>query len=345
MRRRSFLQGLAALGGAALLSSRRIAHAHTTIRQGAADAPARSAAKKKARVALINTTDRADGTRRALDLLGLAPLKDKRVFLKPNFNSADPTPGSTHPDTLRALVQALQRMGAASITVGDRSGMGDTRGVMEHIGVFGMADELGFKTIVFDELSADDWDMIRVDGSHWSRGFALPKVLLGADVVVQTCCLKTHRYGGHFTLSLKNSVGLAAKFVPGDGYNYMTELHSSGDQRRMIAEINAAYRTDLIVMDGVQAFVDGGPDRGKLVEAGVVLAATDRIAIDAVGVAILRHFGTTPAVSKGAIFDQEQIARAAALNVGVSSPAQIEIVTDDAASAAYGAQISAMLLS
>jgi len=37
------------------------------------------------------------------------------------------------------------------------------------------------------------------------------KTFLEAEKVVQTCCLKTHRFGGHFTLSLKNSVGLVAK--------------------------------------------------------------------------------------------------------------------------------------
>ncbi len=103
--------------------------------------------------------------------------------------------------------------------------------------------------------------------------------------------LKTHRFGGHFTLSLKNSVGLAGKYLPGDGYNYMQELHGSEHQRRMIAEINAAYQPALIVMDGVEAFVRGGPDRGDLVAANVMLAGTDRVAIDAVGVALAAPAG------------------------------------------------------
>ena len=73
--------------------------------------------------------------------------------------------------------------------------------------------------------------------------------VLAADGVVQTCCLKTHRYGGHFTMSLKNTVGLVAKRVPGESYDYMTELHGSPHQRLMIAEANAAYTPDLIVLD------------------------------------------------------------------------------------------------
>jgi uncharacterized protein (DUF362 family) len=196
---------------------------------------------------------------------------------------------------------------------------------------------------VLDELDANGWQHFSPPDSHWERGFALPKPVLEADIVVQTCCLKTHRFGGHFTLSLKNSVGLAAKSVPGEGYNYMGELHSSPHQRRMIAEINAAYKPGFIVLDGVEAFRSGGPDRGDMVAANVMLAGTDPVALDAVGVAILRLLGTTQAVSEGPIFAQEQLARAVELGLGVSSGRDIELVTGDDESNAYAAQIMPLL--
>jgi len=295
------------------------------------------------RVAFVKTQDRVAGVNKALGLLEMNSMEGKDLFLKPNFNSADATPGSTHNDVLSVLVQRLQAMGTSRITVGDRSGMGDTRTVMEQKDVFRMADELGFETVVFDELDASGWEMMQVPGSHWQKGFAVARPVLEADGVVQTCCLKTHRYGGHFTMSLKNSVGLVAKWVPGDSYNYMSELHGSPHQRRMIAEVNAAYQPDLIVLDGVEAFVDGGPAQGKQVDAQVILAGTDRVAIDAIGVAILRHFGTTPAVRRGSIFQQEQIARAVELGLGVDGPEKIELVTDDPDSEAYAAQIREIL--
>ena len=296
------------------------------------------------RVAFVKTQDPVAGVNKALDLLEINSMKGKDLFLKPNFNSADATPGSTHNDTLSALVRRFQAMGAGRITVGDRSGMGDTRTVMKQKNVFRMADELGFETVVFDELDASGWEMMQIAGSHWQKGFALARPVLEADGVFQTCCLKTHRYGGHFTMSLKNSVGLAAKRVPGESHDYMSELHSSPHQRRMIAEINAAYQPELVVLDGVEAFVDGGPDRGTQVAARVILAGTDRVAIDAVGVAVLRYFGTTPAVSQGSIFQQEQIARAVELGLGVESPEQIDLVTDDAGSEAYAAEIHEILV-
>lgn len=287
------------------------------------------------RVALVRTSDRAEGVRRALDLLGINPVEGKSVFLKPNFNSADPAPGSTHSDTLRALVERLWEMGAQGITVGDRSGMGDTRAVMRTKGIFDMASDLGFETLVLEDMGAENWVPADVPGSHWARGFSLARPCLEAGAVVQTCNLKTHRFGGHFTLSLKNSVGLAAKAVPGEGYNYMTELHNSPAQRTMIAEINAAHSPALIVLDGVEAFTSGGPEAGTKVEAQVVLAGVDRIAVDAVGVAILRDLGTTANVRRGRVFDQEQIARAVELGLGVKQPEAVTILTDDTQGRTY----------
>jgi uncharacterized protein (DUF362 family) len=296
-----------------------------------------------AQVVLVKTDDRLAGSQHALELLGLRSYKGSDIFLKPNYNSADATPGSTHNDVLTALVQRLQKDDVKRITVGDRSGMGATRAVMQQKGVFDLAKQLDFETVVFDELEAANWQLFNPEGSHWTQGFALPRRVLDADAIIQTCCLKTHRFGGHFTLSLKNSVGLAAKYVPGDAYNFMTELHNSADQRSMIAEINTAYTPDFVLMDGVEALVTGGPDSGKVVKSGVILASTDRVAIDAVGVAILRYFGTTPEVSQGAIFEQEQIARAVELGLGVRDPTQIELVTDDEPSAAFAQTIQTIL--
>lgn len=295
------------------------------------------------RVAFVKAPTRAEGVRRAIALLGLPSFGGKDGFIKPNFNSADKTPGSTHNDTLLALVGELRRVGAGALTIGDRSGMGETREVMRAKDVPALARDLKVATVVFDELPDREWERMTVPGMHWSRGFAFPKPVLRAGFVVNTCCLKTHRFGGHFTLSLKNSVGLAAKYVPRSSYDYMSELHSSVDQRRMIAEINAVYTPALVVLDAMQGFTTEGPDRGKLVEPGIIIAGTDRIAVDAVGVALLRHFGTTPEVSRGRIFQQEQIARAVQLGLGVSGPGEIQIATDDAASAAVARQVETEL--
>jgi len=290
---------------------------------------ARTARAAGSAVYLIRTTNREEGIRRGLAALGLPAARGKRVVVKPNFNSADPFPASTHLDTLGVLVKHLQAAGAVQITVADRSGMGNTRKVMEQKGVFAQAKQMGFQAVVLDETPMEGWAEERLSGSHWAKGVLFPRLFQEADLLVQTCCLKTHRYGGHFTLSLKNSVGMVAKYSPRDSYNYMGELHGTSYQRQMIAEINQLYRPAMVVMDGLEAFTDGGPESGTLVKPGVMIQGTDRVAVDAVGVAILRMHGGNATISRGRVFEQEQIARAVQLGLGVRGPEQIDLVAED----------------
>lgn len=280
------------------------------------------------RVAVIATNDRTYGVNKSFELLGINPVKDKNVVLKPNINTADPPPASTHMDTFRQILVKIQEMGANSITVAERCGPANTDEAFRKKGLYELANEFGFNIVNLETATEDQWVMKNPEGNHWKNGFLFAKVYDEAECVIETCCLKTHMYGGQFTLSLKNATAL----VPRVGYKYMSELHSSPHQRKMIAEINAAYKWDLVIMDGVLAFVDGGPMEGTLKEANVFVAGTDKIAIDAVGVALLRMLGTTSEVSGGSIFDQEQIARAVELGIGISSLQEIEFVTDSAKS-------------
>ena len=296
------------------------------------------------RVVLVKTEDRIAGTQQAIELLQPSSFTGKRVFIKPNYNTGDPAPAATDPSVLETLVQVVQGDGASHVTVGDRSGMEETRPAMERKGVFELANRYGFDAIVFDELDRDGWQYFPAEGTNWSRGFAIARPVLDADAIINTCCLKTHRFGGHFTLSLKNTIGMVARRVPGDSHDYMRELHRSGNQRLMIAEVNTTYRPDLIVLDGVDAFVNGGPEAGQKVSPGVILASTDRIAIDAVGIALLRSLGTTQTVSEGSIWNQAQIRRAADLGLGAINTEQVEIITADSASEQMANQIRQFLL-
>jgi uncharacterized protein (DUF362 family) len=298
-----------------------------------------------ARLAFVKTRDRAAGVRQALQLLGADPVGGKAVVIKPNLNSADPAPASTSPETLRALVESLWGLGARQITLADRSGMGHSRDVMQRLGIFDMAGELGFETRSFEDLTSEEqWAFLQPAGSHWQTGFPFARLCLEAEALVSTCCLKPHRFGGHFTLSLKNSVGMAGKYYGGRSYNYMTELHSSPDQRLMIAEINTAYSPALIVLDGVEAFVDQGPETGTRVWGEAVIAGTDRLAVDAVGLALLRMLGYGGVAAQGPIFQQDQIRRAAELGLGVASPDKIRLAAPDEDSRAYAARVQEVLL-
>lgn len=281
---------------------------------------------KSSKVFLIKTTDRDSGISKLMEQFSLNEFNNDEVAIKANFNSADPFPASTHIDTLEAIIKGLKDANVEDITLAERSGMGNTRKVLEDMGVLSLSKSLGFNVIVLDDEAKENWVKIDGKGNHWLKGFYIHKLFIDTKRVIQTCCLKTHRFGGHFTLSLKNSVGLVAKRLHGGIYNYMAELHMSPNQRKMIAEINNHYDVDFVIMDAIKAFLNKGPETGKIAEPNLLLASDDRVAIDAVGVAILRNYGVETNIAKGPIFELDQIKRAAKLGIGVKSPDEIELI-------------------
>ena len=297
---------------------------------------AQAVGPRRSRVALVRTTDRKKGVAQAIGLFGVSGLKGRNVVLKPNFNSADDAPGSTHMDTLSQIVTELQERGARAITLGESSGPPQTRGVMEKKGIFDLARDLRFDVVNFEDVPEADWVLVEAAGNHWPNGFHLPRLVTQSEYTVSTCCLKTHGFGGVISMSLKLAVGLTPKPI-------RRGMHSSPDMRRMIAELNSAYKPSLIVMDGVAAFTDGGPSRGELKAGNVMIAGDDRVAVDAVGVAMLKSLGANEAIMSRPIFQQEQIARAVELELGVSGPDQIELVSGDAESRTLADSLKAIL--
>jgi uncharacterized protein (DUF362 family) len=296
------------------------------------------AAETRAKVGLVRTEDRAQGIAAAMKLISFPSPKGKKVLIKPNFNTADPTPGSTHNDTLRQLAIEMKARGASQLTIGESCGPGNTKAVMEQKGIPALAQELGLEVINFDEMPPDGWVHCAPPGSYWKNGFNVAKPVVEAEYLLWTCCLKTHQYGGVHSMSIKLAVGTIEKSIR------MSEMHASKTHmRHMIADIHHAFTPHLILMDGVDVFVDGGPMTGKLVKAGVIVAGTDRIAVDAVGLAVLKNHGANDAIMSRKIFEQEQIARAVEIGLGVKAPDQIDIVTGDAASSEYAGRLKEIL--
>ncbi|MFP4083101.1 MAG: DUF362 domain-containing protein [Candidatus Aminicenantes bacterium] len=289
-----------------------------------------------AKIALVKAKDRTTGVREVLKLFDYPSAEGKEVLIKPNFNTADPTPGSTHNHVLGQLVKEIHAQGAKKIAVGDRSGPIPTAEVLEDKKIHQLGQELDFQVLNFSELPEKDWIPQNPEGNHWAEGFLVARPVLQTEYIVSTCCLKTHQYGGVFTMSLKLSVGITPRKLMG-------ELHSSPHMRKMIAEINTAYSPQLIVLDGMEAFVDKGPMTGPKKSAHVFLAGSDRIAIDAAGLAVLKELGSNKAIMETKIFEQEQIKRASELKLGIEHPDQIEFITPDRDSRIYAQKLKSIL--
>jgi uncharacterized protein (DUF362 family) len=297
-------------------------------------------------VALARNAGRGAALKTAAALLGRIDFGGRGLYLKANFNSPDPFPATTHPEMLSAVVAFLRECNCGRITLVERSGMGSTRDVWESLKVPALAGQLGVEMIALDDLPPDQWRQENLPGSNWKAGIEVPKFLDRNAYVVQVCNLKTHRFGGVFSASLKNSIGLVAKYGQVNaGYNYMKELHASPQQGAMIAEVNLAYAPKLVIMDAMQVFTSGGPETGELAAPEVVLASSDRVAIDAAGVALLRLEREAPVqlLNSRAVYEQDQLKRAAELNLGAKTVNEIRFLTADARGAMLASQLEAII--
>jgi uncharacterized protein (DUF362 family) len=295
-------------------------------------------------VAIVKGNDRKQCIQKAVSLLGKVNFQGKDVYLKCSYNSPDPFPATTHPESLRSAAELIQSKGSQRIILAERSGMGLSRKILEKLGAMELLRQLDIAFLPIEEMVAGDWQKMDLPGSHWKDGIEIPKFLAQKACVVQVCNLKTHRFGGQFSASLKNSIGLIAKYSSIDPKrNYMQELHASRFQCQMIAEVNQVYSPELVIMDAMQVFIKDGPESGQIANPGIIAASRDRIALDAVGVALLQHFGARTLLDQGAVFGQEQLKRAVELKLGVQSAKEIHLQTEDKESGFMAAKLADLL--
>ena len=284
----------------------------------------------KSRVYVIKAADRASGIAQALTMFGgLGFVKGREVVLKPNFNSQYEFPATTHDDTLRTVVAKLQEAGAGEITLADSSGATTgsstpTATVIKAKNTVNLCKEMAIKFLSYDEPSVE-WETFNFDGMTWSGGLAIPKLMRSDKVKILLPCCKTHVLGD-YTFSIK----LAAGLPPRSRRGLVSDMHTNLQEK--VADINKGFTPDLIVMDATKCFIDNGPDDGTVKEPGLIVVATDRVALDAVGVSILKAAGSTTAPIRGKIFETRQIARAVKIGLGnTKSPADIELLGNDPA--------------
>jgi len=284
----------------------------------------------KAKVYLIKTSDRIAGINYLLSRVVLPDLSLKNAVIKADFNSDHPFPATTHIDTSQTVIKALKAASPESISIVERSGMGKTEEVLRNRGLYPLAASEEVAVVNIDELEAIDWVIRGTQEAHWREGFPVPRVVANAEYIINLPTLKTHRFLGDFALSLKNYLGFLPKWY--NSRDYVCELQSSQIPHTLIAEVNRDIRCDLIILDAIQGYATEGPNRGKLIKPEIILLSTDRVAIDAVALAILRYYGTTDKISAGRIFDQAQIKAAAEIGLGVESEDDIELIVLNAES-------------
>ncbi len=242
------------------------------------------------------------------------------VLIKPNVNSHHPYPGTTNPEVVRAVVELVKGYEPRRIIVADRSNPAyDTLPAMEQVGIYKAATEAGAEVIPLEDY---EWVGVNPPGAeNWPGGFEFSALPQEVDYMIALPVTKTHSIA-RYTMALKNTVGL----IHPRSRNF---LHSKGGRQfgAMLAEINLARPADFVVMDGTRAFITGGPSTGVLREPNIVLATSNLVAADVVGLAILKNLGASGLLARNS-WEEAQVARAVELRLGVSDASQIELVAE-----------------
>src|SRR4029077_14113847 len=104
----------------------------------------------------------------------------------------------------------------------------------------------------------------------------LPNTVLGVDLLVSMPKLKTHHWTGA-TLAMKNLFGVVPSGVYGWPKNV---LHWAGIEE-CIADLHAAFPRQFAIVDGIVGMEGDGPIQGVPKAAGVLVAGSDPVAVDA----------------------------------------------------------------
>ena len=202
-------------------------------------------------------------------------VRGKRVVLKPNLVEFDPdTAINTNPIVVHAAFEAFRKLGA---DVKIAEGPGHRRATLD------LADAAGYFGTVpkFEDLFTDlNLDSVsrRVIPRPVSqlKSLYLPHTVLDCDLLVSLPKMKTHHWAGA-TLAMKNLFGL----VPGGVYGWPKNVLHWAGIAESIVDLHHLFPRQFAIVDGIVGMEGNGPIQGTPKQAGVLVAGSDVVAVDA----------------------------------------------------------------
>lgn len=209
------------------------------------------------------------------EIFSIFPLdiENKKVLIKPNvLRSSPPEEGiTTHPALVKAVVEKVESMSPAEITVGDNPGITD----------YG-ANERSFAVSGIMKASKGHYRNIGLDVVHVPFGkygyeyITVSRAVIDADIIISLPKFKTH---GLTTISggIKNSFGI----IPGA---LKAKLHkAAGSQEefgKLLVEVFKIRIPDLFILDGITAMEGNGPASRDLRNLGIIMASNNAVTLD-----------------------------------------------------------------
>lgn len=251
-----------------------------------------------------------DGVKEALSLIGgleRLKIKDKTVLVKPNCVSSQPSPATTNPKVISAVVELFYEQGAKKVVVGDMSALAtfSTKRNMKKNGMAKAAIDSGAEVVVFEDY---DWVSVDLLGAEYVKTAYVTEWLYKTDIIVNLPVIKTHR-SASYSITFKNFIGCTH-------LKQRPYLIDRKHWEELVAEFNLACRPHLNIVDGTVSMIEHGPWEGTPAETNLIIASSDRVAADIVGLGVIKSFGKWEMVADKDVWDQRQIRHAVSLGVG-----------------------------
>ena len=220
-------------------------------------------------------------TRLALGAVDLAPVRGRRVLLKPNAGRvASPGAGvTTHPDVIAAAIDVFREAGA-EVAVGESPIVGVK--VQEAFARGGIASVAEARDCPLIDMDRRRFAKVSIPEGRVIHELKVCPEVLEFDFVVSVPVMKMHMHTGA-TLAVKNMKGCLWRRSKVE-LHMLPPLEGSDDKPIdvAIADMSSVLRPHLAVIDGTVGMEGLGPSAGQAKPLGVVVVSADAFAADAV---------------------------------------------------------------
>ena len=205
--------------------------------------------------------------------------KGNTVVIKPNLCTlAEATDGRiTDYRIVQKVVDMVKALGASRVIIAEGTIAGDA--FSEPYLRKNKFDTIkGVELVNLNALNEEDCYELMPEKSMTGKAIFIPKIYMGADVVIGVAKLKTHfQPDALVSLTLKNSYGVP----PGNIYGLGSKdgLHSLG-LKESIVDINKIRKPDFFVIDGIVGGEGYGPLSNTPVDSQIIFAGKDPVALD-----------------------------------------------------------------
>ena len=232
--------------------------------------------------------------RKAVKLAGGWPVKrGDTVFIKFNanndqwymistgkWNPANFTATNTDGRIARAVALLAKESGAKKIIIGEAPGLANAIQCMKVWGAELAVNDAGAELVDLDRVP---YRWVKAPHALAAKEYAIPEVVLDADVVISVAALKTHGFAGT-TGVLKN---IAIGVPPNQVYGAPKIGLRHDVLAKTMADVVEIVGQDYNILGAIYGGAGAGPTMVDGVYHGIVIAGKDPVAVDYVGSATM----------------------------------------------------------